>query len=196
MKQLLILCSFFLFALTPSGEWELKTNKNGVNVYTKKCQDPNMHMVKSDVVIKASAERIKSVLFDINNLTQWVYNCTKSEIVSKISNMELSYYQVTSVPFPATDRDMEVSLKATENPNEIIITLRNVHNKIPVHDDYVRIEYFESIWTIKKGKSESEVINEVTINPGGSLPNWIINSFIANGPYQTMLHLREIAEKQ
>ncbi|MEO8148621.1 MAG: START domain-containing protein [Bacteroidia bacterium] len=195
MKLLIIFySSLFVFSSSGTG-WEQKLNKNGVVVYLKTTNNSKIKSVKAVVTINASPEKIKSVILNIANYPNWVYQCSKAEIISKTNDNELYYYQLTKAPFPVSDRDMAVLMKVSEITDEITITIKAKPDKISARKDIVRIELFDSIWILKKIKDNTEVTNEITTDPGGSVPAWLINSVIASGPYNTVLHLKQIAEK-
>ena len=195
MKLLLIFYSILCFFIAPGNEWTEKLNKNGVVVYLRPSDNSKVKSTKSVVTINASAEKIKSVILDIANYPEWVFKCTKTSVLSKTNNKDIYYYQYTDAPFPVSDRDMVLLLTESEKENEITITIKSQPDKIPKNDGVVRVKLFDSTWRIRKVKDKTEVTNEITTDPGGSVPAWLINSVITTGPYNTMLYLKQIAEK-
>ncbi|MEO5572677.1 MAG: START domain-containing protein [Bacteroidia bacterium] len=194
MKLLLIITVLFFFL--PSGnDWIEKLNKNGVIVYVKTSENSKIKSTKSVVTINASPGKVKSILLDIAKYPDWVYKCTKTELVNKVKDKEIYYYQYIKAPFTISDRDMALLLKISDVADEIMITIKAQPYKIPKKDGVVRIELFDSIWILKKVKDKTEVANEITTDPGGSIPAWLVNSVITSGAYNTMLRLKQIAEQ-
>lgn len=195
MKLSLVL--FFLFPVFFSGnDWEQKLDKNGVSVYMRPSANSKIKSIRSVVRINASPEKIKSIILDIPHYPNWVYKCGKAEVIKKLSEKEIYYYQTTLAPFPVRDRDLVALVKVSEKENEIIITIKAQPDKVDRKKEMVRVELFDSVWKIKKGKDQTEVTNEMTVDPGGGIPAWLVNSVSSEGPYNTSLKLRETAERK
>jgi len=103
-------------------------------------------------------------------------------------------YMTTSVPWPLSDRDVAfefvISIK-TDNYFEA--NLKAVPKALPEKEKFVRIRNSEGSWIfniIDGGKVE--IIHQFYGDPEGNIPNWIINMFIVNGPYKTLLNLKNL----
>jgi SHS2 domain-containing protein len=196
MKCLLIFYTVLFFFILPEDDWQEKLNKNGIIVYVKSTEASKIKSTKSVETINASIEKVKSILLDIAKYPDWVFKCSRAEILSKTNDSGFYYYQYTEAPLTISDRDMILLLKISEKVEEIIITIKAEPGKIPEKKGVVRIALFDSIWTLRKVKDKTEVTNEITTDPGGSIPAWLINSVITSGPYSTMLNLKEKAESK
>ena len=65
-------------------------------------------------------------------------------------------------------------------------------NVIPKKQGMVRIENMYGKWTLTP-KKDGDVLIEyyLKLDVGGNVPDWIVNLFIENGPYQSMVHFTE-----
>jgi hypothetical protein len=63
---------------------------------------------------------------------------------------------------------------------------------LPEQTGLVRVKNAKAQWKfipITDGKVKAEY--ELYFDPAGDVPAWVINAFIANGPYESMVKLRE-----
>lgn len=57
----------------------------------------------------------------------------------------------------------------------------------PSPKNIIRIDEYRQIWTVKPVNSNpTQVTPEGYVNPGGSLPAWIINTFIVDAPMNSI----------
>jgi hypothetical protein len=59
-------------------------------------------------------------------------------------------------------------------------------------DEFVRVPVSEAHWYIQVlGQKNIKIKHSILIDPGGSIPAWLMNLSLAEGPYQTFKSLRE-----
>jgi hypothetical protein len=190
LKQTISVIFFSLFEIMyqGGGDWQLKTDKNGIEVFTRPEPGSRVKAVKSVCTIKSSLSGIVAILLDIPAYHKWIYRCSSAEVVKKINPSDLIYYQETSVPWPASNRDFVVQLKIIQDKQTGIVTA-TVENKPGVTADKsgkVRLQkYNEKVVIVPKGKDQVEVTTELSLDPGGNIPAWMINLAITDGPYET-----------
>jgi hypothetical protein len=67
---------------------------------------------------------------------------------------------------------------------------------VPVKQGIVRVTKFEGKWTIiPLGKNLIKVEYVLRVDPGGSIPAWLINLFSTRGPYESFKKLRQQLQK-
>ena len=60
--------------------------------------------------------------------------------------------------------------------------------------DNIIIRDFESIWKITPADGQIDIEYQVSTQPGGAIPRWLFNLAVDQGPFRTMLNLKEILE--
>jgi hypothetical protein len=178
---------------SPNGnDWELKIQKNGVTVYTKSVPGNSVKAVKSVYTLKSSLSALVALVEDVPAYHNWIYHCSHAEILKNEGPAHLIYYQETSVPWPASNRDFIGNLKISQDKKTKIVTV-NVDNQpdfIPEKSGKVRLKKFiEKIVIVPKGNGEVELTYELLLDPGGNIPSWMINLAITEGPYETSLEM-------
>jgi hypothetical protein len=189
MKYILLL--FLLFFDDP---WIIKIEKNGITVSVKQIEGQEIKSVRSFVTINAPIEKVKSIILDIDNYPSWVYKCSKAHLLKSTSPNELIYYQYTNAPITIKDRDLVVGMYIQNENDGWTIDLKALPDYIPQNKNVIRINLFNSTWRLVRKGNKTEVTNEITTDPGGSVPSRVINSLITDGPYNTSLNLKKLAE--
>jgi hypothetical protein len=202
MKNSLIflfsLCFIFSVAQDDKG-WTLKKNEDGISVYSKKSSESDIRELKSVCTLKTSLKTIVAVINDWENYPDWVYRCGESKTLKKISDTEGMHYQTVLVPWPAQNRDFVVNIKLTQDEKTGVVTILSTckADYIPKAKDHVRITKLVASWTMIPLKEGTiEVINRIHVDPGGNIPAWLVNMAATEGPYQTMVKLKDMIGKK
>lgn len=173
--------------------WELKKDKNGIRIYTAKQSNSNYKCLKVECLMEAKFSQIIAVLFDIDKHYEWVYNTKSSEICRKVSDSELIYHSQVNAPWPFSNRDLIAHLKVKErSPQMLTIESHAEPAYMPCKKNCIRIRASDSYWTITAVNNNSiKVEYVIQFDPGGTVPAWLINMFVTDGPYETFKKLKE-----
>lgn len=187
----------FLF-ITPSNDWELKKSKGNIEVYTRRIDSSDFKELKCKTTVKSSLSAIVKVLTDVDHYTKWIYKCVKANTVKKINDAEVCSYQLFDAPWPLDDRDVVAVVKVIQDKHTKVVTVRSglADNLVPEKSGVVRIRKFHTTYTlIPKGKGMVEINYELGTEPGGSIPAWLANLVMVNGPYSTQQMMNELIQK-
>jgi len=193
-------CILLLFTAYAAAqtEWELKEDKEGIRVYTKKVDNSPLKAVKTVCTVNTSLSTLTAVLLDINSSADWVYETKRITLLKQISPAELIYYSEINIPWPVLNRDFIVLLKVTQDEKTKAVTVMgyNKPDYLPENKNIVRIQQSYSKWLItplQNGQVKIEYVLQV--DPAGSVPAWMINLFATKGPFETFRKLREQVKK-
>jgi hypothetical protein len=189
----------YCFSQDAKDSWVLKKNEQGVSVYSRKTSESDIKELKSVIYLKTSLKSIVALIDDWESYPQWVYQCGVSSTLKKISDTEGMHYQTVLAPWPAEDRDFVVNIKLTQDEKTGVVTIRSTCDPdyIPQVDDHVRVTKLSSFWTLAPMKDGTiQVCNQILVDPGGNIPAWLVNMAAVEGPYQTMVHLKEMVLKK
>lgn len=185
----------FLTLMTMFGldaqSWELSKDKNGIKVYVKKTEKYRMPASKVTAVINAPYEKVVSAIFDVENYLEYVPDCAEIEVLKRNGASELIYYGLYDTPWPAADRDLIIQLKKIPITNGVKIDMTNKSNYIEVKDDATRIPIYFGSWEIVKVKEGVKVTLEYQTDPGGSVPDWMIQGAATKTPYNMVDELKK-----
>jgi hypothetical protein len=193
---IVVLCC--LAATCFAQEWKLNSSKDGITSYTREVPGSKINALKMESDFDGSASQLVAVILDIKGCTDWLYSTKSCTVVNTVSPSELYYYSEIIFPWPTANRDFVSHLKVTQDPASKIVTINaeNVAMFVPEKKGIVRINQSVGKWTIRTiARNKIHVVYELQVNPGGSLPSWLVNMLSVKGPYESFKKLREQVKK-
>jgi hypothetical protein len=198
MKTLNIICILFLF-LSPGSSvkgqynWVLKKDKEGIKVSSRHSDRSKFNDIKVEMDLPGNIYQLLNILLDVNTYSQWSYSVSKSELIKKISPLKLVYHLEVSAPWPVTDRDLyamfEVNIDSVRRSIKIIASGDSGYR--PVNKNFIRIPHSKGIWDIHTVSNKIvHIVYMLEIDPGGSVPAWIMNMFGTKAPFITFQNLK------
>ena len=175
------------------ADWEVKTEKQGLKVYTRSFPDSKFKAIKVELELEATLSQLVSVLLDVNTGADWVYATKTSVLLKQISPAELVYYSEIKLPWPINNRDFIARLKVSQDPNTRVVTIDGptMPDYVPAKKDIIRVKASEGKWTIEPaGKGHIRVEYTLRTDPGGDLPAWLFNLFVTKGPVESFENLK------
>ena len=176
-------------------EWQLKKDNKGITVYTRSVENSNINEFRASTKLSSSSESIFNIILDVENYPKWIEDVDYAEKIYQRDSQIGMYYQV-DMPWPITDRDITLISKFKKLTNNSIVFQLNYDAELKAEDDdFIRIKEIRGQWLITPIDSERcEVTYQFMADPEGSLPAWVVNIFIVDGPYKTLQNLERYAE--
>lgn len=195
----IVITFFLLHSLSISAqenEWKLRKSKDGIIVYTREDASTGNIAFKSSIAIETSFESLVIVFKDVDGFSNWMADTKESSVLKKISELEQIIYLEANVPFPLENRDLPIYQKITLTDTKVEISWIGEADYIPKKDGITRIEQAIGSWEfIQLPKNNVRVNYQFVANPGLKIPNWIINIFIVDGPFETLKNLNKYLGK-
>ncbi len=177
--------------------WDFVKEQDGIKIYTSRDAGKSLKSYRGVTDIKAPAEKVFSLIEDVNNTDWWDKNLTQIKVLRYEKYKRAQYYLVYDLPWPVTDRDLCVDVSVTLNPGtgEGKITAGPLLGVVPEKQDMVRIRDYRQSWTITPlGKELTHVVLEGFVDPAGSIPDWIINMLIVDSPLKVIGSVKQRME--
>lgn len=194
----LIVFSALFFSGFGQENWELKTTKKDISIYTRIFPDSRFKAVKVECELEATLSQLVAVILDVNKGAQWLYSTKSSVLLKQVSPSELIYYSEVNVPWPFTNRDFIAQLNVVQDIHTRVVTIfgPTVPDYIPVKKDIVRVARAEGKWIITPvAKNHLKVEYTLRMDPGGNIPAWLINLFATKGPTESFINLKQQIKK-
>lgn len=191
---LAIAFSLFLYGGSAQYNWKLEKQKNGISLYLSQMPGSKFKAVKVECTFPGTYSKLLAIMTNVPSFNQWIYNTKLTKIIKQFSPLEYVYYSETHMPFPLSNRDAVIHMRISTDslPKFLTVTGTGEPESIPSIPGRERVPHYKSWWKVTMPNSQSVQINYILeINPGGSLPAWIVNSFIDKGPYETFMKLKE-----
>jgi ribosome-associated toxin RatA of RatAB toxin-antitoxin module len=202
MYKILFIALLFGLKLNPAlaqNDWTLKTEKEGIKIYTSQVPDSKIKAIKVEANFNASASQMVALLMDVKTSPDWVYHVKSAILVRQVSPSELYYYSEVNLPWPATNRDFVAHLTVTQNPDTKVVTIDApaVTGFVPLKEGVVRVSDSKGKWIITPlGPDQIKVEYTIHVDPAGSLPSWMVNMFATEGPLKIFRNMRLQLQKQ
>lgn len=194
MKTQLLLLFFVSWfgSNAPGVNWQKVRANSTIQVYTAQVANYPVKGIRAEVVFDAPVEQVLKVAMNVSHYSNWIYKCKKSVLVKQVSTTEVIYYHITDAPWPVDDRDQYSSTKLSKQADGTYWmhshTLPDYGSELMGN---VRVKNGKATWhftSLPNGKTKGEY--ELFFDPAGHIPNWIINLFIAEGPFISMQNMQ------
>jgi hypothetical protein len=183
-----------IFFAAGQDNWDLRKEKNGIKVFTANVPDSKIRAIKVVAEYDAAPQQVAAVVMDIGVATDWVTHLKSCTLIKRISKNELYYYAEVELPWPAANRDFVAHLTVRQDAGTRIVTIDGpaVPQIVPKKKGIVRINNSEGKWVITPMRNNHvKVEYTMHVDPGGSLPSWLINMFATDAPMQIFGNLRQ-----
>ncbi len=194
------ICLLYLPTFLPASDkndWTLKREKDGIDIYSRPSNCSKINDIRVDMDLTGTVEQLAAILRDINSYTGWVYSTRTATMIKKVSENEVIYYAEVGTPWPAANRDYYADLKITLNPanHSMNVVSVGIKDYQPEKKDFVRVPMSKGSWTVTTQSARKIHLQYILqIDPGGSIPAWILNSFVAKAPLETFSNLKKKME--
>jgi len=189
MKFTVSLCLFFLFfQINAQENWTLEKDQEGIKVYTRHKKGFVIKEFKAITYTSKSISELEEILEDVENYPNWVYSVSSGKLIKELGNDRTLYYSL-DLPWPVSDRDIVIqSVKSKDNGLRYDMTA--TQGGYPDQSGLVRMTSAFGSWQFIPKDGKIEITYQFYGNPAGSIPTWMINMLIVDGPFETLKKLR------
>jgi hypothetical protein len=180
-------------------DWTLKKDKDGIQVYTGKLADSKYNAIKVSCNLNANLSSLASILLQPSLQPEWVLATKTSKLLKQLAPNHIYYYNIATIPWPLANRDMVIDLKIFQDSvtKKMTVTANTIENILPPMKGLERIPFTHAIWEVTPiGTNSIHVEYYLKINPGGGVPPWIVNMFIAKAPFESFDNLTRLIQEK
>jgi hypothetical protein len=191
---LIILCCVLLNPCSAQYKWELENQKKGISIFLSDVPGSPYKAVKVECTLTGTYTKLVSLLSNVSDFNNWIYNTRFSKILKQNSPQDFVYYSVTHMPWPLTNRDViiHVRIQTDSLPRFLVISGAGEPDFFPPILSLVRVPHYKSNWRVTMPTPKTIQITYILeIDPGGNIPAWLANSFADKGPMGTFNNLAE-----
>jgi len=184
--------------LAQEEKWKLSKNKKGIKVYTLKVNSSKLNDSRATTLVNSTIDKVLEKLNDVLNHYRWMDKIGRSNILERVSDHEFYAYYVAKSPWPVLDRDIIAHYKIEEqSPGTVLLSIVGAPNFIPKKRNKVRIKDLVSSWLISdEGEGQVSIVYQHHADPGGNVPEWLVNTAAEENPYNTLLGLIKQLKKK
>lgn len=177
--------------------WKLAKDKDSILIYTRQMNGMKIKEFKAYTTINTTVDKLVAVLQDVDNYDKWTMNVKNSALLKKISDDETYIYSEADIPWPFSNRDIisHINIYWSQTRDTATLVIDGIPDYLPEKKGIIRIPISKGAWHIYQVAEENVAIEySYAADPGGSIPAWIVNLFIVDGPYKTLLRLKTYIE--
>ncbi|GEO12053.1 START domain-containing protein [Segetibacter aerophilus] len=198
-----LLTTLFLLAVPfitfSQKTWELVKTKDDIHIYKRSVEGSSLKELKVVSTFQSSLSGFVAFIQDVPAQTSYMYNCSLAKVLKEINEKELIFYQQLKAPWPFSDRDGIYHQVIEQNAATKVVTIRSnaMSDYLPKTKDFIRVPKMKCSWIIKPNVSGGVDAEYYFYGePGGTLPTWLINMFIAEAPYKTQVKIHELIKQK
>ncbi len=175
--------------------WDVEAEEDGIRVESREVEGSGVRAFHATVDVNGSAESILALMDDPASYLHWVHGCSHSVFLSKPDFFHRLSYQINDMPFLITDRDLVMWVVVTaEAQGEYQIWMSNRPDAHP-EQGLVRVNRLQGFYRLIPLDAEhTRIVWEQHIEPGGYLPDWLVNQLLRNIPLNSLRNLRGLIE--
>jgi hypothetical protein len=196
----LFLVAFSFGSIPAFGQynWKLTKSSGGISVYQSAVSNSNYKSIKVECSLEGNYDKLLSIITNVSNYKNWVYNNKTAEIVKTTSPSEFYYYTETSLPWPMSNRDAVVHTIITRESHDGFLKINSVNQggMVAEKSGKVRVPRSHISWYVTVPLPGTiHIIYIFEADPGGNIPAWLANSFADKGPFESFKKLGQLLKQ-
>ena len=181
-----------LASAMPPAEWSLDKQENGIDVYTRPVEGSGIKEFKGVADVEVDVETILDLLRDSSRFKTWFPNTPESRLLGREGDITYQY-SVMGMPWPMDNRDNVLRAVTTrdEATGAVDIEVTAAPDYYPPQKGRIRIQKAHGTWRLEPvGPEKTRVIFTMHLEPGGGIPQWLINARVVAAPFEALTNLR------
>lgn len=187
--------NFLSINVLANDNWKPEIQKDGVQIYTKIVEDSALKAFKGIIEIDKPKQVVMDIVSNVNSWSEWVPDVVESTIVERSEKKQI-YYVKSDLPWPIRDRDGAYCFDFVydSDTSSDIYKVSAVPDAVPLKQKVIRILKAAGEWTFTEIEpARTKVSYKMHVEPGGTLPSWIINASVTKTPFDTLVNLKRYA---
>ncbi|MBS3772295.1 MAG: START domain-containing protein [Bacteroidales bacterium] len=173
-------------ASAAGDDWELRKDRDGIRVYTKEREGSGIYMYKVITSSRMKPERVYKQVVDFRENLKYMELVDSLAILDHRKNERYINYMWIDMPWPVKNREMVMDMKVQFSPDSIRLVSDDLPGRIQDSETTIKVADFHEEWIIRAFGNTGNTQITVTgwINPGGSIPTWVVNMFSVRTPFR------------
>lgn len=172
--------------------WQFESDIDGITIYSHK-HKKDLVEIRAQMFTPTTYGAFLTLLEDSDNIPNWVDNASHSRVLQQISATENIVYTQFSAPWPAKNRDMVTYSKYWVDEFGFTLIIKGAPaSALAEQSGYIRIRSVDASWKLQKLTNGTTFVEyKAFADPGGQLPNWLVNKLSKESARATFRKLRE-----
>ena len=179
--------------------WKQVLTDQGIAVWNRYEPGRDLPVFKGIGNIDAGLFECLAVLDDTPRFVEWQYNCVGARVLRQLNEFDRIVYNRTDAPWPVSDRDvvLQGAIEANLARKEVISRFGSINSSLqPVIDGVVRMPRLRGMWKfVALDDRHTRATFQIDADPGGSLPDFVIERASRRLPLETIAGMRRQTAK-
>jgi hypothetical protein len=197
-RAFLLLLVLLAGAEAVSGsEWRILDNSDGIEVALREEPGRDLPTMRGRAVLEGDIDRLLAIIIDPDQATEWAEGASKVTMLEREPHRAIIHTYI-DIAWPVWDRDLVTSgtVRTVEPGNEYVLSNAAVDGIVPEKEGVIRMKKaFTQFHLKKQGPDRVWVEYLVNVDPGGSLPKWLVRWTQKSVPAQTLKNLQRQLKK-
>jgi hypothetical protein len=192
------LCLLCLSNAWADSDWSKTSVTDGITLYTRDASDTPIKEVKTVMTVKGTLSGITKLIMDAEVTPDWVYGVEKTEVLKSDGSQNVLIRNVIGLPWPLDDRDAINEMRVSQDADNKRVTIEMINqpDALATVDGLVRMAVASGHWTLSPlADGKIKVAQVYKADPGGKVPEWVINMFVLEGPVATFKSMQKILQE-
>jgi len=180
------------------GAWRTIDEDRGIKVTARDEPGRELPTFRGQGNIHARILEVLAVILDVPGATKWAKGADEASLLRTVDARTHLIYTVTDTPWPVSDRDMIMkrTIQVVKPGEEFHIRLLCAPKEKAERDGVIRVKTCDSYFHLRAVDAETTFVDyQVNLDPGGSLPQWLIAWASKKIPMDTLVSLETQATK-
>ena len=194
----ILICYFLIFSYSGSAQqpWNEVKKSGECKAYTRSTKDGKFKEYRSTAVIHAPLDAAVAVYCEVMKHPQWMKDIAGVNKFKTLSEKEWYIQYKVDMPWPMEDRDAvyHIRLLQQESDKSVKVFFDSEPDALPAQPGYIRISKSSGYWKFSNQSDGTIMAETIGVTDPAGVPAWIVNMFISDGPLQTILNFKKLAE--
>jgi len=196
---------FFSLALTLSasvaqaeGGWRVIDEDRGIKVTARDEPGRDLPTFRGQGNIEGNVLEVLAVILDAEGATKWAKGADEAKVLRTIDPRTHMIYTRTDTPWPVSDRDMIMkrTVQVVKSASEFHVRLLCAPKETAELGGVVRVKTCDTYFHVRAVDDHTTFVDyQVNLDPGGSLPDWLIRWASKKIPMETLISLESHVKK-
>ncbi|MBI3316427.1 MAG: hypothetical protein HYZ85_00285 [Candidatus Omnitrophica bacterium] len=177
--------------------WQLKMDRDGIKVYTRKVQGSPVLEFLAETQNNAPLEKATGLYEQVDRMTQWFHRSKDVLLLQENSKDEVLIYFAADLPWPLSDRDGVCRRVKSLDPADgsVIYKINSAGDLYPRQKGRVRVPYINAEWHFTPlPEGGTSISYRMHTSIGGFIPPALVNNFTLSLPFKTLQKFRALLE--
>ncbi len=192
-----MITSFILVIAFAAGSdgWEPLSEREGIRTFRKPLAGTRLFALRGEGIVQAKLARIFALRSNPEIMKRYTAMLEDQAVFEEPNRYDRFVWQHFRSPWPLKDRDFVYRVQTYPDPKtrSILVRLNSVERPdVGPQPCCVRAEMRDSIFRYTALRDGSTYVEcELTLDPKGSVPIWMVNLVQRDWPYKTLSNMRK-----